>query len=102
MILNYYEKSLALSGCCADWDHALDHGRGTGQATAELLRSAGVQEGEELARGFDLIGEAKAFAGHATLGAGASAPEVVQSPAENLSKFRDGSVDMSIAAQAAH
>ncbi|KAJ7091396.1 hypothetical protein B0H15DRAFT_948348 [Mycena belliarum] len=109
-IFNYHEKSLALSGCRADWNHALDLGCGTGQATSELLRSAGVQEGDEMVRGFDrvtgldpsgkMISEAKAFA--ATLGAGASALKFVQSPAENLSKFRDGSVDMVIAAQAAH
>ncbi|KAJ7446694.1 S-adenosyl-L-methionine-dependent methyltransferase [Mycena latifolia] len=109
-ILNYHEKSLALPGASAEWSHALDLGCGTGQATVELLNSASVQDGDELSRGFErvtgldpsakMIKEATAYA--ATLGAGASTLKFIQSPAEDLSAFRDESVDLVIAAQAAH
>ncbi|KAF7308469.1 S-adenosyl-L-methionine-dependent methyltransferase [Mycena chlorophos] len=104
-VLAYHETSLGLAGTKARWGHALDLGCGTGQATAELLRPAdgesfgfsrvtGVEPGEKMIR------EARAFA--ASLGERGKALSFVQGPAENLGFVPDQSVDLVVAAQAAH
>ncbi|KAJ6591521.1 hypothetical protein DFH09DRAFT_1137236 [Mycena vulgaris] len=109
-VFNYHEQSLALNGSRTRWEDALDLGCGTGQATVELLQSSGIQEGDEEPLGFDnvtgldpsakMIQGATAYA--ATLGARGSSLKFVTGPAENLSMFPDQSIDLVIAAQAAH
>nr|GAT45722.1 S-adenosyl-L-methionine-dependent methyltransferase [Mycena chlorophos] len=104
-ILAYHEKSIGLPGSKTGWEHALDLGCGTGQATAELLRPVdeqglgfarvtGVEPGEKM------IGQAKTFA--ASLGERGEALSFVQGPAEDLAFLADRSVDLVVSAQAAH
>ncbi|KAJ7247624.1 S-adenosyl-L-methionine-dependent methyltransferase [Mycena haematopus] len=116
-ILTYHEQSLEMPGTSAKWDHVVDLGCGTGQATAELLRPPRVEDGsaepgEDIeeplgfarATGVDpsptMIEKATAHA--ATLGAHGASLKFVQSPAETLGFLEDQSVDMVVAAQAAH
>ncbi|KAJ6581551.1 hypothetical protein B0H19DRAFT_511905 [Mycena capillaripes] len=116
-VLTYHEQSLAIPGVAARWDHAVDLGCGTGQATAELLRpvrpptkGASLEVEEEPLLGFSrvtgvdpspkMIEQATAFA--ASLGARGQALKFVQGPAEKLAFLDDASVDMVVAAQAAH
>ncbi|KAJ7890480.1 hypothetical protein B0H14DRAFT_2432726 [Mycena olivaceomarginata] len=114
-VLGYHQQSLAIPGTNARWTHAVDLGCGTGQASVELLRP--VQEegelleaGEEPQLGFTRITGVdpspqmieKAVAHAATLGPLGASLKFVQSPAENLKFLDDRSVDMVVAAQAAH
>ncbi|KAJ7654386.1 hypothetical protein DFH06DRAFT_513091 [Mycena polygramma] len=115
-ILTYHKQSLNMPGSAARWDHALDLGCGTGQATVELLRPP-PKEGEMIQPFFEeeplgfnfvtgvdpsakMIEQARAFT--QTLGERAGGFEFVQSPAEQLGFLEDEQVDMVIAAQAAH
>ncbi|KAJ6518850.1 S-adenosyl-L-methionine-dependent methyltransferase [Mycena sanguinolenta] len=113
-VLAYHEQSLEMPGTSARWDHVVDLGCGTGQATAELLRppqlEADLSEEDEEPLGFTratgvdpsskMIDAATEHA--ATLGARGASLKFVQSPAESLGFLQDQSVDMVIAAQAAH
>ncbi|KAK7025263.1 S-adenosyl-L-methionine-dependent methyltransferase [Favolaschia claudopus] len=114
-ILSYHEQSLEIPGASAGWNHAVDLGCGTGQATSELLlpqrEGEILQPGEEepplgflRVTGIDpspqMVGAATAHA--ASLGARGEALNFVQGPAENLKFLDDKSVDMVVAAQAAH
>ncbi|KAF7370564.1 S-adenosyl-L-methionine-dependent methyltransferase [Mycena sanguinolenta] len=113
-VLAYHEQSLEIPGTSARWDHVVDLGCGTGQATAELLQvpqvEADLSEEDERSLGFTratgidpsskMIEEATAHA--ATLGARGASLKFVQSPAESLGFLQDQSVDMVVAAQAAH
>ncbi|KAJ7224230.1 hypothetical protein GGX14DRAFT_424756 [Mycena pura] len=109
-VLTYHEQSLLLPGTSARWTHALDLGCGTGQATAELLKPPESDTEAESNKGFarvtgvdpsaKMISEATSHA--ATLGARAAALNFFNAPAENLDFIKDQSVDLVIAAQAAH
>ncbi|KAJ7765512.1 S-adenosyl-L-methionine-dependent methyltransferase [Mycena maculata] len=113
-IFIYHEKSLAMDGTSAGWHHALDLGCGTGQATAELLikspEEPGVEPDSAQTLGFarvtgvdpseKMISSARAYA--SVLGDRSSALDFVHSAAEDLKFVEDGSVDMVVAAQAAH
>ncbi|KAF7356558.1 S-adenosyl-L-methionine-dependent methyltransferase [Mycena venus] len=114
-VLTYHEQSLSIPGTSARWDHAVDLGCGTGQATTELLRPPQVEgellePGEEPPLGFARVTGVDpspkmiegAVAHAATLGARGASLKFVQNPAENLKFLEDKSVDMVIAAQAAH
>ncbi|KAJ7180709.1 S-adenosyl-L-methionine-dependent methyltransferase [Mycena filopes] len=118
-VLTYHEQSLALPGTNAGWEHAVDLGCGTGQATVELLRSDDSEPNEtetedfvpqEPPKGFDRVTGVDpsaqmiqgAMTHAATLGPRGTALQFIQSPAEKLAFLEDKSVDMVIAAQAAH
>ncbi|KAJ7504335.1 S-adenosyl-L-methionine-dependent methyltransferase [Mycena galericulata] len=111
-VLAYHAQSTGISGTSAGWNYALDLGCGTGQATAELLPKASAEEEQEgleplgfpRVTGVDpspkMIEQATAFA--AGLGVEGVELNFVTSPAENLKFVGDKSVDLVIAAQAAH
>ncbi|KAJ7623185.1 S-adenosyl-L-methionine-dependent methyltransferase [Roridomyces roridus] len=115
-VLAYHAESLRKPGVTAQWKKALDLGCGTGQATTELLRQPSPPEEQEdenfteTTPGFDqVIGvdpSAKMVAGGQAAAAALDLPEstlkFVQSAAEDLSFVEDKSVDLVIAAQAAH
>ncbi|THH19089.1 hypothetical protein EW146_g2007 [Bondarzewia mesenterica] len=80
----------------AKWDTAVDLGCGTGQATAELYpfkHVIGVDPGAKM------IEQAKI---HIAKNGANEQFEFVQSAAEDVSFLEDGSVDLLVAAQAAH
>ncbi|KAJ7066564.1 hypothetical protein C8F01DRAFT_707206 [Mycena amicta] len=104
-VLAYHEQSLALPGAKTRWTHAVDLGCGTGQATAELLRPTtndahGFSRVTGVEPGANMIREASAFA--ATLGERGKSLAFVNAPAEDLAFIPDQTVDLVIAAQAAH
>ncbi|CAK5268425.1 unnamed protein product [Mycena citricolor] len=115
-VFAYHQKSLLLPGTTAGWDNAVDLGCGTGQATAGILRPFDAPEpalfsnSEEPTLGFaratGIDPSAKmvqgAFEYAKSLGRQGTALNFVQGAAEDLKSLDDKSVDMFIAAQAAH
>ncbi|KZV71986.1 S-adenosyl-L-methionine-dependent methyltransferase [Peniophora sp. CONT] len=92
-VFKYHERSRG-----AKWDLAVDLGCGTGQATVELTafkRVIGVDPSN------GMIEKAKAYAAQVDVGKTAQV-EFVHSSAEELPFLEDGSVDLLVAAQAAH
>ncbi|KAF7308862.1 S-adenosyl-L-methionine-dependent methyltransferase [Mycena kentingensis (nom. inval.)] len=99
-ILAYHAHTMRAPGAKIRWNHALDLGCGTGQATSELLSHAS-QEGYGFARvtGVDpsakMVSEAKTAA--LALGEQGQALSFVNSAAEKLDFLPNNSVDMVIA-----
>ncbi|KAA1472724.1 S-adenosyl-L-methionine-dependent methyltransferase [Dentipellis sp. KUC8613] len=94
-VFKYHERTRA-----ARWDTAVDLGCGTGQATVELTpfrRVVGVDPSAKM------VAAARAFAKETAAEANSQTEfEFVQSAAEELPFLKDGSVDLIVAAQAAH
>ncbi|KAJ1303382.1 hypothetical protein OPQ81_011574 [Rhizoctonia solani] len=81
----------------AGWERVVDLGCGTGQATLEVAEQFKAAIGCDPSEG--MIENARLAAGQSGR---ARKPDFVVSPAEKLSFLGDSSVDMAVAAQAAH
>ncbi|KIM80188.1 hypothetical protein PILCRDRAFT_73389 [Piloderma croceum F 1598] len=96
-IFKYHERQPG-----SRWDTAVDLGCGTGQATTELIPFKRVVGVDPSAKMVDAARELAVSNAQSTNSETETKFSYVQGNAENLSFLEDGSVDLIIAAQAAH